>query len=199
MLVVLFSSLIAAIAGAGVVMAQDADPVRALPAQVMPGDQFDVTVTFTSPAADLNSIGLTDTAPAGWTVTVDTAWTTPTVMTAHTPTPDQAAYIWSGPHASGVTFTVVYRVQVPPGATPGTYTFAAGQLEYYIAAGGPYVEAITGDAQIEVMSDPSVIPPPVGGSAAPANKLLIVLPWIGLAAVLAGAGTLVLKRRRSET
>ncbi|MFA4836232.1 MAG: hypothetical protein WC749_09215, partial [Dehalococcoidia bacterium] len=46
-------------------------PVRALPDTVSPGQTFDVTVTFASPANGFNTIGLTDLAPGtmpiGWT------------------------------------------------------------------------------------------------------------------------------------
>jgi len=39
----------------------------------------------------------------------------------------------------------------------------------------------------------------VGGSAVPANKLLILLPWIGLAAIVAGTSLLALRRRRAHS
>ena len=38
-------------------------------------------------------------------------------------------------------------------------------------------------------------PPPVGGTAYPTNKLLLVLPWIGLAAITGATIVLVLRRR----
>jgi hypothetical protein len=45
----------------------------------------------------------------------------------------------------------VYTVQVPADATPGTYDFPDGTLEYYIGGQGPCTEDITGDYQIEVV------------------------------------------------
>ena len=196
LMVLLIGSLLTAFAGAGLVMAQDANPVRALPVQVTAGQQFDVTVTFTSPAAGFNAIGLSDIAPAGWTVAVNTAWTTPTAMTSHTPTADEAVYIWSGPAAAGTLFTAVYKVQVPAGAALDTYEFPGGELEYYIEGEGPYTQAIGGDYEIEVVA--SVIPP-VGGTADPISRLPIVALWIAIgAAIIAGASLFVRHRRATR-
>jgi hypothetical protein len=47
--------------------------------------------------------------------------------------------------------------------------------------------------------DPVTPRTPVGGTAEPAGKLLILLPWMGLAAIVAGTSLLVLKRRRART
>jgi hypothetical protein len=46
-----------------------------------------------------------------------------------------------------------------------------------------------------------VEPPPttVGGSAYPINKLLLMLPWIGLAAIVGATSLLVLRRRRAQS
>jgi hypothetical protein len=171
----------------------------------------------------------------------------------------------------------VYKVQVPTAATPGTYTFTDGKLEYYIAQAGPYVVGITGDNQVVVdvphpitfQTDPpgtgtiafagvgyshgatanktvgnytvvanpgsgyafvswnatglvSVAAPgsvsttctvsgagtlkmvqtetsPVGGTAYPPNKLLMLLPWIALGAAIIVATSLLVQRRRSAT
>lgn len=43
------------------------------------------------------------------------------------------------------------------------------------------------------------IMPSVGGSAYPTNKLLLVLPWIGLAAIAGATSLLVLRRRRVQS
>lgn len=40
---------------------------------------------------------------------------------------------------------------------------------------------------------------PVGGTAQTVNRLLILLPWIGLAVTMAGTGVLVLRRRRAQS
>jgi len=195
LLIFLISSVLAIMAGAAVVAADGANPVRSLPATVTPGEQFQVTVTFASPAADFNAVGLSDEAPAGWTVSVDKDWNTPAADVEHTPSPEEAAYIWFGPYADGETFTVVYKVQVPPGAMPGTYTFPDGTFEYYTAAHGPYVEAIAGHDEVEVTEAS-----PAGVDIAYVlKKLAGAAPWIALAAVIiAGASLLVLRRRRAR-
>jgi hypothetical protein len=41
--------------------------------------------------------------------------------------------------------------------------------------------------------------PTVGGTAYPTNKLLLVLPWIGLAAIVGATSLLVLRRRRVQS
>jgi len=124
---------------------------RELPAVVMTGDEFWVTVTFTSPEDDFHAIGLTDQAPAGWDVSVDVAWAHPLAMVAHTEEPETAVYIWEGPHDAGVEFIAEYKVQVPVDAEPGDYTFS-GSLEYYIEPqpAPSYQEEIAGDMQVTV-------------------------------------------------
>ena len=54
------------------------------------------------------------------------------------------------PYSAGQAFTALYKVQVPADATAGTYTFADGQLEYFIGGDGPYPANITGDSQVVV-------------------------------------------------
>jgi hypothetical protein len=128
-----------------------AQPERELPAVVMAGDEFWVTVTFTSPEDDFHAIGLTDVAPAGWDVSVNLTWTEPQAMLTHTPEPETAVYVWEGPHDAGVEFTAAYKVQVPVDAEPGTYTFS-GSLEYYIepSPAASYEDEIAGDMQVTV-------------------------------------------------
>jgi hypothetical protein len=240
-----------------------------------PGEEFQVTVTFTSPHSDVNGIGLTDIAPAGWSVSVNKTWCTPGANEDNKPTPNQAEYLWfggPGVYPAGTGFTAVYKVQVPTAATPGTYTFPDGKLEYYVGSAGPYVVAITGDNQVEVglpypiafATDPAgigtitfagvgyshgasanktvgnyaivanpgsgysfvswnatglvsvasstsatttctvsgagtlrmVLTPtaPVGGTAYPPNKLLMLLPWIALGAAIIIATSLLVRR-----
>jgi len=127
--------------------------VRSLSAVAMPGQELAVTVTFTAPTDGFHAIGLIDVAPAGWNVTVDVAWTDPQAMVAHTPKPEEAVYIWAGPYAAGTVFTAVYKVQVPLGAQPGTYTFS-GSLEYYVEPypAPSYKEEVTGDIQVNVVA-----------------------------------------------
>lgn len=128
-------------------------PVRELAALVEAGQEFEITVTFTSPDDDFHAIGLTELAPAGWNVTVDVAWTDPQAMLAHTPEPERATYIWEGPYPAGVNFTAVYKVKVPADAEPGTYTFS-GSLKYYIEPhpAPSYEEEIAGDMAVTVSS-----------------------------------------------
>ena len=148
LLILLISSLLAIFASAGVMAVVTANPVRSLPAMASPGDTFEVTVTFTSPLADFHAIGLDDSAPGGWTVSVDKAWCTPAADVDNTPNPNEAAYVWVGPYASGVTFTAVYEVTVPDDAEVGNIYGFSGTLEYYIGASGPYVEPIGGDYMV---------------------------------------------------
>lgn len=149
LLLLLVGSLLAAFAGIEPVAANGASPVRDLPDTVMPGDEFQVSVTFTAPDDNFNAIGLTDLCPAGWTVSVDKTWCTPNADVDNHPTPDQVDYIWFGPYASGTGFTAVYNVQVPSDATVGSYTFPNGSLEYYVGTSN-YQESIAGDTQVQV-------------------------------------------------
>jgi hypothetical protein len=152
LVVLLITSLLAVFAGGGLVAAGvSANPVRALPAEVSPGDEFQVTVNFTAPADNFNSIGLDDMAPAGWNATVDRTWCTPAADIASDPIPEEAGCIWFGPYAAGVGFTAVYNVTVPADATSGTYNFTDGTLEYYIG-GSNFTENITGDYQVTVVT-----------------------------------------------
>jgi hypothetical protein len=204
-LVLLTAGLLAIFSSGGLVAAQEAGPVRTLPAStVMPGDEFEVTVTFTSPADGFSTIGLTDSAPAGWNVSVDKDWCTPPADLANPVDPwstDLAEYIWTGlpaQYAAGDEFTAVYRVLVPDDATSGSYDFH-GTLEYYIGGDGPYDEEISGDAEVQVEA-PS---PPNGdgngdGNRQPVNRLRVLGPWIALGAVvIAGVAVFVVRRRRA--
>jgi len=128
-----------------------AQPERELPAVVMRGDEFWVTVTFTSPEDGFHAIALTDVGPAGWGVSVNLTWTDPQAMVANTPEPEMAVYVWDGPYDAGVEFTAEYKVRVPVDAEPGDYTFS-GSLEYYIEPypASSYEEEIAGDIHVTV-------------------------------------------------
>jgi len=144
-------------------IAVSAGPVvtRTLPDTVEPGETFDVTVTFTSDADAFNAILLTDLAPAGWDVSVDTTWCTPNADAALA-TDNKAEITWNGPYSTGTPFTAVYEVTVPGAATPGVYTFPdSGQhfLRYYADVTGPhYVYDFAGDDSVEIEPDISVTP-----------------------------------------
>jgi hypothetical protein len=198
----LVGSLLVIFAGAGLVLAQPpgnpANPVRTLPAVVVPGQEFQVTVTFTAPANLFNNIGFEDSAPVGWSVSVDVNWCTPIASWSNPVVPwstNKAEYLWDffNFYSAGTPFTGVYRVRVPSDAVPGTYTFN-GLIRYYIDMDGPYEEAIGGDQQIRVGSGA------VGFTVYPVNKLRVLGPWIALGAAIIfgfGASLLVVMRRRS--
>jgi len=128
--------------------------VRSLPLQARPGDELEVTLTFISPHDEFNSVELTDVAPPGWTVSVDTAWATPSPLAASAPTAEKAVYVWAGPYDAGVDFTVVYRVRVPADAQERTYSFD-GSLKYYIDPHPEpaYLEETFGDNLIAVIKE----------------------------------------------
>ena len=128
-------------------------PVRKMPDLVKAGDEFEITVTFTSPADGFHAIGLTEIAPANWSVTLDVAWNNPEAMLARSPEPEKAEYVWEGPYPFGQEFTAVYKVKVPADAEPGTYTFG-GSLRYYIEPHpAPFYEKeITEDITVTVSS-----------------------------------------------
>jgi len=126
-------------------------PVRQSPKVVTAGEEFEVTINFAAPAANFTDITLTDTAPAGWTVSVDTTWTDPPADGADTPTSNEAEYTWDGPYDEGTAFSAVYKVTVPGGASPGTYTFT-GSLNYSIE-GGPQGVAVAGNTRVQVVEE----------------------------------------------
>jgi len=128
-------------------LAQEVNPDRTLPHTVERGQTFDVIVTFTAPADNFTAISLTDFAPDGWNVTVDTTWCQPQARVKATS--DMAEVAWQGPYDKGVNFTVLYKAIVPHGASLGNYTFS-GFLAYYIGPSGHIFENITGDSEVEV-------------------------------------------------
>ena len=145
-LVVLAVLMFAAVVPAGTALAQQANPVRALPAEVERGETFNVTVTFTAPANHFSLISLCDLAPEGWSVTASATWCTP-VATAFTATGNKTQITWSGSFGNGTFFTAVYKVAVPEDADAGFHSFA-GQVQYYLGAAGPYREDVAGDYQV---------------------------------------------------
>jgi hypothetical protein len=128
-------------------------PERSLPALAKAGDELEIAVTFVSLDDGFHAIGLTELAPADWSVTVNPTWTDPPATLAHTPGPQTATYIWEGPYAAGQQFTAVYRVKVPANAQPGTYSFD-GSLRYYIEPhpAPPYEKETSGDTTVTVSS-----------------------------------------------
>jgi len=129
-----------------IALAQQANPSRALPADVEVGGTFNVTVNFTAPADNFFLISLGDLAPGGWNVTVNKTWCTP-LATSAMGTGNETQITWAGPFSNGTFFTAVYKVAVPEDADAGFHTFA-GHLEYYFGGAGPYWENIVGDFQV---------------------------------------------------
>ncbi len=124
--------------------------VRDLPDSVSPGDSFNVTVTFTAPADDFNSIGLTEEANETVNMTVEgkKEWCVPKADFCKV-TDNKLELLWYGPYGADTRFNVTYKVNVPSEAKGGTYTFD-GYVEYYIGAEGPYKETVGGDKEITV-------------------------------------------------
>lgn len=152
--VLLTATVLAMWAGVGLVTAQEstANPVRTLPSVVAPGDEFDVTVNFTSPADAFFAVNLADEVPDGWLVTLDPQWCVP-LPNYCAPTdpwqPGPATYVWDGPYDQGVSFTALYRVRVPLDAAPGTYNFT-GTLNYTIGQPPGTYEQSGGDLQVTI-------------------------------------------------
>ena len=129
----------------------DLEVTRDLPDKVRPEQQFDVTVTFTSPDNTFNNIGLAEQAPSStpWPVSVDSAWVSPAPTFCYVADTNQVAVTWfAGPYASGTAFTVLYKVTVPAGTSTGTYNFA-GTVPYVIGT-TEYIVDIGGDTSVEV-------------------------------------------------
>ena len=120
---------------------------RQLPVVVSRGQTFNVTITFTAPVDNFGLIGVVDEAPTGWGVAVDVTWCIPNASDV---TPDKVEYIWYGLYNAGTQFTVVYKVTVPPGASPGVHTFANGDVGYNIGGGKTIHVGIGGQSQVEV-------------------------------------------------
>jgi len=130
------------------------DVMRNLPDMTYPGGTFDVFISFTAPADGFNSIGLTDLAPDGWEVAVDTVWCTPNADAAKA-TDNKTEIMWFGPYESGTTFSAVYKVTVPDDAEPGISEFplddcSKAWLGYYTGPLGPYTSCVIGEHQVTV-------------------------------------------------
>ena len=126
-------------------------PVRQSPKEVTAGEEFEVTINFAAPSDGFCNITLSDTAPAGWTVSVDKDWNTPPATDAQTPASNKAEYTWNGPYAEGTAFTAVYKVEVPGATAPGTYTFT-GSLEYSIGGESDEV-TVAGNTRVKVVEE----------------------------------------------
>ncbi len=163
----LVGSLLAMFAGALPVAADDLpNPVRILPATVVPGELFEVQVTFTAPVDGFVTIVLRDRAPAGWTVYVNAAWCDPEPDLAYTPD-GLVNYEWGmySSYDEGTPFAGVYKVQVPEAAEPGEYSFELEEFLYYIDAddvpNGPHT-AVMGGQDTVIVAEPDAATGEVG-------------------------------------
>ncbi len=74
-------------------------------------------------------------------------------------------------------------------ATAGNYTVGLRVTDYVAAAD-------TDTASVNITTAP---PPTVGGTAYPPNKVMILAPWIALAAAIIAGATIFLRRRRAQS
>ena len=145
---------------------------RDLPATVTAGQVFDVSLTFTAPSNDFNSIGIHEFAPSGWKVSVDKAWCTPPADQSNIVTDTrEVQYLWyggDGNYAEGTSFTAMYRVTVPDDVSAGVYNWDPGSnLVYYIAGDGPFTVSTVGDNQLTAVVPDNT--PPIVESTSPAD------------------------------
>ncbi len=144
-------------------MANSLTLARTLPEDnLYPDDIFHVMIQFTAPDDNFNAIGITDIAPDGWGVSVNTVWCTPEATLSSSPKTDTAGYVWLSSFSAGTVFTVVYEVTVPTVTTPGTYIFPGGYVEYYLSGDGPYYADIMGDTEVIVVNTCTLIVNTIG-------------------------------------
>jgi hypothetical protein len=118
------------------------------------GDTFEVSVNWTAPLNNFSAIGLTDLAPAGFTVEANKTWCSPTANETKA-TGNKVEIAWYGPYANGTNFTAKYKVTVPETAAPGSHFFPHGNcslswLEYHSGKYGPYTSCTIGDIEVVV-------------------------------------------------
>jgi len=153
--IVMSAGLLFVLAPANPVSADGVVVTRTLPDTVVPGETFEVVITFSSPHDDFHAIVLFDEAPdlpSDWTVEVDKTWCTPEALEGKTYDPNQGEYTWLGPHSVGTQFTAIYKVTVPDDALPDTYAFGDGSLLYYIEPhpAPSYTVPITGVDEVSI-------------------------------------------------
>jgi len=143
---------------------QEANATRVLPDTVQRGETFEVTINFTAPADEFNTIGLRDTAPDGWNATVDVAWCTPNADAVDA-VGARASLTWSpeGGYPNGTNFTAMHKVTVPCNASLGSHSFNLSEYEnfcsYCIGVEPRIRENITGNCEVEVIA-PAILTSP---------------------------------------
>jgi len=124
------------------------------PNMLCPGDTFEVSVNWTTLLNNSCAIGLTDLAPAFFTVEANKTWCSPTADATNV-TDNKVEIAWYGSYAEGINFTVMYKVTVPANAAPGSHYFpydncSLSWLEYSFGAWGPYASCTIGDSEVLV-------------------------------------------------
>ena len=127
---------------------------RDLPDSVHPGETFNITVNFTSPADNFSNVYLIDHAPSGWTVTVQPGWCSPAAnwvgVTNNATDNCVEIFWWLDTYPQGTNFTVRYEVTVPGNASVGNYNFI-GTLDFVCDPDNtPGSESVGGDGTIAV-------------------------------------------------
>ena len=101
------------------------------PGALCPNTTFNVTVNWTINATGVNSLVLTDYAPAGWSLSGNNSWSQPN-SSNYSIVGGRIEIIWTlSPNVSDK-FSAVYQATVPANATPGNYSFVNGTLDYYV-------------------------------------------------------------------
>jgi len=115
--------------------------------QTYPGRTFSVTVNWTAPQDQFNSIGLTDVAPDGWVVETDNSWCTP-AADFNLSYGNKAEYMWADNYPKDTAFFATYNVTVPETAVPGSNywevcpNMSESWLEYFYDWNGSYSSCI---------------------------------------------------------
>ena len=170
--------LIIALPSPGTASAQEATPQRTLPVGVHHGEIFNVSVTFTSPSDNFRALSLTEHAPVGWNVSAAASWSSPGASNVKCGG-NKVEIAWHGPYQEGVSFTAVYKVTVPGGASLGNYTFD-GHLCYWIGESNFTLKSVVGDNETEVVVPRIALAPPSLAFDAglrgltPANQTLLI-------------------------
>jgi len=189
------------------------------------GDNGAVTVSIDAPAevdagssfvADVIVSSVIDFDSCGFDVTYDETVITATDVTGgmiggHTIDVDE----WHYMSPSGGTSTVdtgrirvITGLQGPPGCGVDGTNSTIAQIHFDVLGSGGDCRDISlenvgmydcqaGPIDTTTMGDSVCIRGPVGGTAYPPNKLLMLAPWIALGAAIIVGATLLVRRRRS--
>jgi hypothetical protein len=148
---------------------------------------------------------------ASTTCTVSGAGTLSMVQT-QTPPVEYTVTFDTDPEATGtITFAAVtYNDGNTVNKSAATYTIPAHPgsgyyFDHWVTTGGLSVASATSASTTCTVSGAGTLSmvqtetPPVGGTAYPPNKLLMLLPWIAIGAAIIVATSLLVRRRRSAT